>query len=298
LTWKVSLPCTPAEAAQLAEDLEAFAALDQPPVLVTREEGPRSWRLDAFFEEEPAPASLATLQALLPSAADAPIAVEQVPDEDWVALSQAGLDPILAGRFFVHTPAHRDQVPSGAVALEIDAGRAFGTGHHETTTGCLVALDRLKRSGFVARNLIDVGTGTGLLAFAAVRLWPRARATASDIDPVAVEVARDNARTNRVSLGAAPGRLHLAVAAGLDSPLLRQRGPYDLIIANILASPLIALAPILAPALVPGGRLILAGLLQSQTERVARAYRREGLRAAGVVRRGEWPTLVLRRPCG
>jgi ribosomal protein L11 methyltransferase len=296
VTWKVSLPCTRAESERLSGEVEAFAALDPPPVLVTTEESAERWRLDAFFEEEPAAASLEILLSLVPSAAGPPPLAERVPEQDWVTLSQAGLEPIRAGRFFVHTPAHRGRVPAGAVALEIDAGRAFGTGHHETTTGCLLALDRLKRDGFVARNLIDVGTGTGVLAFAAMHLWPQARATASDIDPVSIEVTRENAAINGIALGAAPGRLELAAAAGLDHPKLRQRGPYDLIVANILAGPLIALAPSLAPVLVPGGRMILAGLLAGQAERVARAYRREGLRASFSVARGEWPTLVLRRP--
>ncbi len=296
MTWKVTLPCTRAESERLGGELELFAELNAPPVLVTSEEGPERWRLDAFFEEKPARAAISQLVALVPSAAGSRPAPELVPDEDWVALSQAGLEPIQAGRFFVHTPQHRDTAPEAAVRIEIDAGRAFGTGQHETTTGCLLALDRLKRSGFVARNLIDVGTGTGLLAFAGLRLWPQARGTASDIDPVSIEVTRENADVNGVALGPAPGRLDLAVAAGLDHAKLRQRGPYDLMIANILAGPLIALAPTLAPALVPGGRLILAGLLERQAEAVSRAYRREGLRPLFTIRRGDWPTLVLRRP--
>jgi len=296
VTWKVTLPCTRAEGEWLGGELEAFAGLSSPPVLVTSEEGPERWRLDAFFDEKPDRATTAQLVALVPSAAGSRPVSERVPEQDWVALSQAGLEPIRAGRFFVHTPQYRDAAPAGAVAIEIDAGRAFGTGQHETTTGCLMALDRLKRSGFVARNLIDVGTGTGLLAFAALRLWPQARATASDIDPVSIAVTRENAGVNAVAIGAGPGRLELAVAAGLDHAKLRQRGPYDLIIANILAGPLIALAPTLAPALVPGGRLILAGLLERQAEAVARAYRREGLRPLFAIGRGEWPTLTLRRP--
>jgi ribosomal protein L11 methyltransferase len=213
-----------------------------------------------------------------------------------VTLSQQGLEPIQAGRFFVHTPAHRGAAPEGAVALEIDAGRAFGTGQHETTTGCLIALDRLKREGFIARNLVDVGTGTGLLAFAGLRLWPGARATASDIDPVAVEVTRENAAINAVRLGRVPGALDTVTAPGLDHPRLKARAPYDLIIANILAGPLVGLAPSLAKALAPGGRIILAGLLTSQAARVEAAYRREGLRSRFTITRGDWPTLVLRRP--
>lgn len=298
MTWVVTLPCTQAEAARLNGEIELFAALASPPVLVTSEAADGGWRLDAYFETRPNGGDLRALVALLPSAAGVKAAAQRVPEQDWVTLSQAGLEPIQAGRFFVHTPAHRGQTPAGAVALEIDAGRAFGTGQHETTTGCLEALDALKRQGFVARNLIDVGTGTGLLAFAALKLWPQARATASDNDPVAIEVTRENAAVNGVGLGGAPGRADLAVAAGLDHPKLRQRAPYDLIVANILAGPLIALAPSLAPALVPGGRLVLAGLLTGQAARVSRAYEREGLRPLFSVQRGEWPTLVLRRPRG
>jgi ribosomal protein L11 methyltransferase len=295
MTWKLSLPCTQAEAEALARAEEPLGALDPPPTLMTSEAPDGSWRLDAYFEARPPRAAIAAVAALAPSAAVAP-ALERLAEADWVTMSQQGLEPIRAGRFFVHTPAHRGAAPPHAVGLEIDAGRAFGTGHHETTTGCLIALDRLKLQGFVARNLIDVGTGTGLLAFAALRLWPQARATASDIDPISVEVSAANAAVNGVRRGAAPGRLDLVAAAGLDHPRLRQRGPYDLIIANILAGPLIALAPSLAPALVPGGRIILAGLLDHQAPRVAVVYRREGLRPSFSISRGDWPTLVLRRP--
>jgi ribosomal protein L11 methyltransferase len=291
MTWQVTLPCTRAEAERIQEEAEERAA-----VLVATEDAAERWRLDAYFERRPGREELDALLALVPSAAGARPKAERVAEQDWVTLSQAGLEPIRAGRFFVHTPPHRDAAPAGAVAIEVDAGRAFGTGHHETTAGCLEALDALKRQGFVARNLVDVGTGTGLLAFAALRLWPRARAAASDIDPVSVEVTRENAAINGIPLGRGAGRLETAVAAGLDHVRLRQRGPYDLIIANILAGPLIELAPSLGPALVPGGRIVLAGLLQGQAERVAYAYRREGLRQTFSVERGEWPTLVLRRP--
>ncbi len=295
MTWQVTLPCTREEGERierLAEDEEAADA----PVLVATEEAAEQWRLDAYFERRPGKKALDTLLALVPSAGRMRLRPRLVAEQDWVILSQQGLEPIRAGRFFVHTPAHRGAAPAGAVRLEIDAGRAFGTGHHETTTGCLEALDALKRQGFVARDLIDVGTGSGLLAFAAMRLWPIARATASDIDPVSVEVTRENAAVNGARLGAGPGRLALAVAPGLDDPTLVRRAPYDLIIANILAGPLIELAPALAGALLPGGRIVLAGLLAGQAERVNAAYRREGLRPLFRVSRGDWPTLVLRRP--
>ncbi|HYD11587.1 MAG TPA: 50S ribosomal protein L11 methyltransferase [Allosphingosinicella sp.] len=298
MCWKVTLPCTRAEAEALAGDIAPLAMLDSPPVLMTSEpdpERPDDWRLDAYFEDQPGPEDIALLRDLLPSAAGETPLIEALEEQDWVRLSQAGLEPIRAGRFFVHTPAHRDEVPAHAVAFEIDAGRAFGTGQHETTTGCLIALDRLKATGASFADIADIGTGTGLLAFAAMQLWPAARAVASDIDPVAIEVAEENARINQVKIGRARGQLELAVAAGLDHPRLKARAPYDLIIANILAGPLIELAPALAGALAPGGRLILAGLLDTQAEAVRAAYRRQGMMAGGGVQRGDWPTLVLRK---
>ena len=294
-SWKVTLPCTRAEAEALKEDISAFAAMEAPPVLMTSEADGEAWRMDAYFERRPGKADIALLRALAPSAAGKPPRIERIANEDWVTLSQAGIEPIRAGRFFVHTPAHRDRVPPGAVAFEIDAGRAFGTGQHETTAGCLAALDRLKAAGARVSNLADIGTGTGLLAFAAMHLWPAARATASDIDPVAIAVAADNAAINRVGRGRGPGRLELIVAPGLGHRRLRDRAPYDLIIANILAGPLIALAPALAGALAPGGWLVLAGLLNRQAADVAAAYRRQGMMGGFSVERGDWPTLVMRK---
>lgn len=297
-SWKVTLPCTRAEAEALKEDITPLALLNFPPVLMTSEADPAQadeWRLDAYFDELPSADMLALLASLAPSAVGASPLVEKVEDRDWVTLSQAGLEPIRAGRFFVHTPLHRGQRPSDAIALEIDAGRAFGTGQHETTSGCLIALSRLRESGARFGNILDLGTGTGLLAFAALKLWPAARATASDIDPVAIEVAVDNAAINAVRLGRARGQLELAVAPGMEHSRLKARAPYDLIIANILAGPLIELGQSVAAALAAGGRLLLAGLLDSQAERVAAAYRRQGLMLTGRIERGEWPTLMMRR---
>lgn len=297
MSWKLTLPCTKAEAEALQADIEPLADLDPPPVLMTSEADaaqPDAWRLDAYFEAEPDAATIALLRALVPSATTDPL-IERLEEEDWVTLSQQGLEPIRAGRFFVHTPAHRNAVPEGAVALEIDAGRAFGTGQHETTSGCLVALDRLKATGASFSNIADVGTGTGLLAFAALRLWPAARIAASDIDPVSIEVSEENAGINAVPLGRARGQVELVVAPGMDHPRLQARAPYDLVIANILAGPLIELAPSIGVTLAPGGRLILAGLLGSQADAVASAYRRQGLMASFRITHGEWPTLVMRK---
>lgn len=298
MSWKVSLPCTKAEAEALAGDIAALALLDDPPVLMTSEPDParpEDWRMDAYFEAEPGAADLALLRDLVPSAGDAAPAVERLDEADWVTLSQQGLEPIRAGRFFVHTPAHRDAVPADAVALEIEAGRAFGTGQHETTTGCLMALDAMRSRGLSFSDILDLGTGTGLLAFAAMKLWPAARVAASDIDPVAIEVAAENAAINRLPLGRARGQCELIVAAGMDHARLKARGPYDLLIANILAGPLIEMAASVAGAIAPGGRLILAGLLDAQAEAVAAAYRRHGMALATRIDRGDWPTLVMRK---
>lgn len=297
-SWKLSLPCTKAEAEALAADPEPLPGLDPPPVLMTSEPDParpEAWQLDAYFEGEPGPDLLERVRALVPSAGGAAGTLERLDDEDWVVASQRGMEPVRAGRFFVHTPEHRASAPVGAVALEIGAGRAFGTGHHETTSGCLDALCRLKEEGLEFGNIVDVGTGTGVLAFAALKLWPEALVAASDIDPVSIEVTEENSAINRISLGGGPGEVELAIAPGLDHPRLVARGPYDLIIANILAGPLVELAPSVGGALAPGGQLMLAGLLDHQAETVASAYREQGLTPSFSILRGDWPTLVMKK---
>ena len=294
-SWKLTLPCTKAEAEAIAATIEPLATIDPPPVLMTSEPDPATpdvWRLDAYFEERPDAAAIAEIRALVPSAGAEP-QLEHIAEEDWVTLSQAGLEPIRAGRFYVHIPSRAEDIPADAIAFAIDAGRAFGTGHHETTTGCLMMIDRLKRQGHRFTDIADIGTGTGLLAFAARAVWPTARLVASDIDPVAIAVTAENASANAVPLGRAPGRIELVAAPGLAHGRLRMRAPYDLIIANILAGPLIELSPVFASALLPGGSLILAGLLDHQAERVAQAYRRRHMRLAERIQLGDWPTLRL-----
>jgi ribosomal protein L11 methyltransferase len=185
-------------------------------------------------------------------------------------------------------------VPPRTIPFEIDASLAFGTGQHATTSGCLGALDKLEREGRHYRNVADIGTGTGLLAFAALVLWPDAKCIATDIDPVAIEVARENAAINQMKLGHGAGELLLGVADGMDSPLLAARAPFDLIIANILAGPLIELAPDFAKSVAAGGTIVLAGLLDNQANAVVHAYAAQGLTIAdhGF---GEWPVLVCER---
>jgi ribosomal protein L11 methyltransferase len=291
-SWKMSLPCTQAE----AELIGALDPIDDLPVLLVREvEGtkPPAWAIEAYLEREPAADDIAAFRRLVPSAAGKQPDVEWLAPADWLTLSQAGLEPVSAGRFFVYTEAHADAVPEGAIAFRIEAGLAFGTGQHETTTGCLMMLDRIRREGGRFTDIADIGTGTGLLAFAALRLWSHARVVASDIDPIAIDVSRENAESNAVSLGTRAGTVELVTAPGMAHRRLRQRAPYDLVIANILAGPLIDLAPVLSAALEPGGTLILAGLLDHQAEAVAAAYRRQGMRLADTIVQGDWPTLRL-----
>lgn len=293
-SWKLTLPCTRAEAEAINGDIPEFATIDSTPVIITREPDehkPHLWQLDAYFEGRPDDASIAFIQSLLPSAKRARPILEKLPDEDWVTVSQAGLEPVHAGRFYVQTSTSTAQSPDGAKRFIIDASLAFGTGGHATTTGCLRMLDALKTRGLRFDHIVDIGTGTGLLAFAASHLWPRAYVTASDIDPVSVDVAADNARVNGVTPGQHPGCVALCAASGTDHEMIQRRAPYDLIIANILAGPLIELAPAFATIARAGGTLILAGLLGTQIDAVAKAYRGYGFRLAECTGDGDWPCL-------
>lgn len=299
-SWKVTLPCTRAEAEALDGDIAAFALMDKPPVLMTSEATPddeNAWQLDAYFEGEPSAAAIKLLRTLVPSATGIRPVVEQLPDEDWVTMSQQGLEPVSAGRFHIRNLASDPEQP-GRVNFLIEASRAFGTGQHETTAGCLLMLDRMRRAGMRFGNVADIGTGTGLLAFAALHLWPRSYATASDIDPVAIDISAENAKANHIPAGKGQGQLALYVAAGVDHPAISTRAPYDLLIANILAGPLIELAPSLCALVEEGGTILLAGLLKEQAVAVLSAYRAQGMRLAERVDNGDWPTLRLRkRPC-
>lgn len=253
---------------------------------------PDEWFVEVFLPGKPTQADRRRVAALF-GAGPPELSVEPIEEQDWLTLSQQGIEPIRAGRFHVRTPEFpRDP---HAVDFVVPASQAFGTGHHATTEGCLAMLDRMKREGVVVRNLADIGTGTGLLAFAAMRLWPRAIATASDIDPVCSDVVEDNALRNAIPLGASAGQLTMVVASGMEDPLLQARGPYDLLIANILAGPLVDLAEDFATATAPAGQLLLAGLLETQEARVREAYRRAGFRLARRLVNGDWSILWLRR---
>lgn len=293
--WKLSseAPKKVVQAALLAHE----DAWDFPEELVVSgreiaEDKPDDWILEVWLDHKPTAADKKAVASLFTDGAPE-FEVEKLPDQDWVTLSQLGVEPIRAGRFHVRTPEH--SADSELVDFIIPASQAFGTGQHETTAACLAMLDLMKREGLVVKNHADIGTGTGLLAFAAMHLWPNARATASDIDHVCASVVEDNCALNDVTKGAGPGELTMIIAPGTDDPLIHARAPYDLLIANILAGPLVELAPDFSEVTTQGGSLLLAGLLQTQEAEVRAAYRKQGFRLARRVTNGDWSILWLRK---
>ncbi len=295
-TWKLSAfaPKPVVQAALLAHDL--VDDWDYELVIAGREvaeDRPDDWVLEGWYPRKPGKAEKAALAELF-EGKPPKISIEELPATDWVTLSQHNVAPIRAGRFHVHTPDYPADLD--AIDFIIPASQAFGTGQHRTTAGCLEMLDTMKARGVVARNLADIGTGTGLLGFAALALWPHAKVTLSDIDPVCVPVVEENASLNGITLGPKPGEAVMVVAEGMDDALLQVRGPYDLLIANILAGPLVELAPAFGKAVTPGGSLLLAGLLAGeQEEAVMRAMRLAGFRLAARLQNGDWAILWLRR---
>lgn len=258
------------------------------------EDRPDEWVLEAWYPRRPNKADKSAVAALF---GDKPpqLLVEKLPDQDWVTLSQGGVEPIRAGRFHVRTPDFPPLDETGVTDIVIPASQAFGTGQHETTAGCLAMLTEMKARGVHVRNLADIGTGTGLLAFAALDLWPRALATASDIDPVCAQVVAENAEQNAIAMGSGSGQVTMLIAEGMNHTLLQARAPYDLLIANILAGPLVELAGDFGRAVLPGGSLLLAGLLETQESAVRRACRRAGFRLAARSVNGDWAILWLRK---
>jgi ribosomal protein L11 methyltransferase len=299
-TWKLTAhaPKRVVQAALLAHDL--IDDWDYELVIAGREEAedkPDDWVLEGWYPRKPGKAEKAALTGLFAGVLEngaPPITIEELPPQDWVTLSQHNVAPIRAGRFHIHTPDY--PADPAAIDFVIPASQAFGTGQHRTTAGCLEMLDHIKASGAAVRNIADIGTGTGLLGFAALALWPRAQVTLSDIDAVCVPVVEENAALNAIPLGPKAGEAVMVVAEGMDDPLIQVRGPYDLLIANILAGPLTQLAPDFGKATAPGGHLLLAGLLAGEQEAaVARAMRRAGFRLAARLQRGDWAILWLRR---
>jgi ribosomal protein L11 methyltransferase len=251
--------------------------------IIEEDEARGAWRIDAFPTIE---AERADLLAHFAGFADLSVVVEKLADADWLAMALSGLPPVRAGRFFIYGVHDRGRAPVNAVKLRIEAGAAFGTGHHGTTVGCLLAYDALlKRGGFP--KVLDVGAGTGVLAIAAAKTGS-ALTMGTDIDAISVRIARENATINQAAsrFVRADGLSHRAVAAG---------APYDLVFANILARPLVRLASDIRGALKPGGVAILSGLLRAQSRFVLAAYLSRGFRLKRRLGRDAWATLVLRR---
>ena len=252
-------------------------------------DGPDRWAVAIHFRDPPNEAAVRALVALAAGQEPAnPLAFSAVQAEDWVKASLEGLAPVEAGRFFVHGAHDRARMPLNRIGIEIEAALAFGTGHHGTTRGCLIALDAIAKTSRPRRTL-DVGTGSGVLAIAAARAL-RQPVLASDIDVVAVKTARENACLNRV--GAA---IALVRADGLATHVLRERGPFDLVFANILMEPLLRFAAPLAKLTAPGAHVVLSGLLPSQANAVLAAYRERGLFLQRRILLDGWVTVVLRR---
>jgi ribosomal protein L11 methyltransferase len=268
----------------------AAAAIDADPLLeaatysiLEEDEDKGVWRIDAY------PTSTEEADGLRAALARFPLEVrtEELADADWLAMALSGLPPVRAGRFFIYGAHDRGRVPDDTVNLRIEAGAAFGTGHHGTTTGCLEAYDAILAADGPAPKVLDVGCGTGVLAIAAARTGSPV-ALGTDIDPVSVRIANENAALNEADA-------RFVHAAGLDDPAIAAEAPYDLAFANILAQPLIELAPDIHGALRPSGTTILSGLLRTQEDAVRTAYESAGFTLVTALHKDAWATLVLTR---
>lgn len=276
----------PDAAAALGQALEALTPTPMGVGVFEIEDGSGLWEVGGYFDGAPDLAGLAVLAAVH-GARD--FAVSRLDDRDWVAQVRRELTPVAAGRFVVFGSHDAHRVPIWKTGLRIDAAMAFGTGHHGTTLGCLQAIDRLAKGGVAPRRMADIGTGTGVLAMAAVRAWG-IRAIASDFDPVATDTARANCGANgcgaRVQCVTGPGFAHRALAMS---------APFDLITANILANPLRRLAPDMARYAAVGGWIILSGILNRQAAGVVAVYRGHRIRLMHRITIGDWTTLILKR---
>ena len=250
------------------------------------EDGSGLWEVGGYFTEHPDETALSLLATAMGAKS---FAVSELPETDWVAHVRRELAPVEAGRFFVYGSHDADKVPADCEPLLIEAAMAFGTGHHGTTLGCLRALDRLSESGFQGENVADIGCGTAVLGMAAARIWPNP-VMVSDIDEVAVDVANANVEANNLV-----GRIIAVEAAGFDHPELLAKAPYDLVFANILKGPLIALAPDMATNLADEGYAVLSGILNEQADDVISVYAQNGVNLVHREEIVEWTTLTLQK---
>ena len=275
--------------AELDDVALSVAAFEEP----GQDAGARAlWRIELMHQGEPDKHELAGRLAPLAERSGIEridLTIAPLATSNWLARVAASFTPHRIGRFWVHGSHVREAPPAGAVPIQLDAGLAFGSGEHASTRGCLLALDELARRRRFGR-VLDMGCGSGILAIAAAKCWP-VRALAVDNDPQAVAVARANARHNGVA-----HRVRVSWSDGYRSPVVRIAGPYDLILANILADPLCAMARDLARHLASGGAAILAGLFDLQAAAVIDAHRAAGLRLRRWIRLEMWSTLVLTAP--
>lgn len=279
----IACPAPLAAAQALAERIDDHIAIDALAITVNEtDEAKGLWNVVAYFTQE---AEAHDARRLLAIEAE----IAGVPDVDWVRQSLAGLPPVSAGRFFLHGSHDRLRRRVGGVSLEIDAGTAFGTGHHGTTAACLLALDHILKSR-QPRRIFDLGCGTGVLAIAAAKAIRRP-VLATDIDPEATRVTRVNARLNHLV-----PHVFAITAAGLHHPVISRSAPYDLIFANILARPLAALAQGIASLLATGGHVVLSGLTRDQLRWIKACYVARGLVHVRTIVIGNWIALVLRKP--
>nr|WP_316628821.1 50S ribosomal protein L11 methyltransferase [uncultured Brevundimonas sp.] len=251
--------------------------------ILEEDEDKEIWRIDGFPTTDEEAERMA---AILRDHGGLEVVVEKLADADWLAMSLSGLPPVEAGRFFVYGAHDQGKVPEGRVNLKIDAGAAFGTGHHGTTVGCLEAFDTLLKTERFDK-VLDVGCGTGVLAIAAAKTGTPI-AVGTDIDEPSARIANENAEIN-------DAKCDFYFADGLSDPRIAQHAPYDLVFANILAAPLVHLAPEIGAALKSGGVAILSGLLRTQEERVLEAYLPLGFVVEQIIHHDAWSALQLRK---
>lgn len=275
-----------AQAQGLGEALETLLPEPTGVGVFEVEDGSGLWEVGGYFTEQPDAIGLDLLAAAFGAK---PFAVSELPEVDWVAHVKRELAPVTAGRFFVYGSHDADNVPTGSIPLLIEAAMAFGTGHHGTTLGCLRAFDRVLSGGQEFQNVLDLGCGTAVLAMAAARTL-NAQVMASDIDPVAVDVAVANLAANDMQ-----GQVACVESMGFDAPAVQAAAPYDLIFANILKGPLMALADEMASHCAPGGVIILSGILVEQADGVIARYTDAGFTLQHREDLGEWSALTMTR---
>ncbi|OJU47850.1 MAG: ribosomal protein L11 methyltransferase [Mesorhizobium sp. 61-13] len=286
---RLHLTTSKAEAERIFAAMETAFEEDGWPISVLEMDENRDLHEISLYAEGDVDAVEAQLRDLLTTlSVDKPLEREVLPDIDWVAKSLEGLKPVRAGRFFVHGAHDRDQIKPGDIAIEIEAGLAFGTGHHGTTAGCLEVLESVVEAEH-PKNALDLGTGSAVLAIALAKL-AAIPVLATDIDPVATEVATANVKLNNAS-----DLVETATATGFDHPVFAKRGPFALIVANILAGPLMEIAPDMAAHLQPSGSLVLSGILDRQHDAVLDAYIAQGFRHIRTLHLEGWVTIHLKR---